>query len=58
MFKFVVAIMSTLLVLSFGLAQNSGGSSGGTKDVGNVADSGLVLITTRDPNPNSEKSAD
>lgn len=32
-----------------GSAQSGGTQSGGIKDVGNVADSGLILITTRDP---------
>lgn len=38
------------LVFTFGAAQESGGqASGGTEDVGNVADEGLILVTTRDP---------
>lgn len=45
-------IFATLfsLAFTFGFAQESGGQmSGGTEDVGNVANSGLILITTRDP---------
>lgn len=49
MFKFTLAVMSVLLLLPIAAAQTSGGASGGTEDVGNVADTGLILITTRDP---------
>lgn len=39
-------LLVTTLTLSLSFAQNSGG---GESDVGNVADTGLILITTRDP---------
>ena len=51
-----VVFLGTLfaLALSFGLAQETGGTqTGGTQsggaEVGNVAESGLILISTRDP---------
>jgi len=47
--KLALAISSVFLLLPLASAQNSGGASGGTEDVGNVADTGLILITTRDP---------
>ncbi len=49
MLKLALAISSVFLLLPLASAQNSGGASGGTADVGNVTDSGLILITTRDP---------
>lgn len=39
-------LLAAALIFPIALAQNSGG---GESDVGNVADTGLVLITTRDP---------
>ena len=42
----VSLLFATALTLSFSFAQNSGG---GESDVGNVSDTGLILITTRDP---------
>ena len=53
MFKLALVVMSVSLILSFGSAQNSGGANSGGgnagSDVGNVANSGLILISTRDP---------
>lgn len=46
--KLVFLFSMVALTLPFGLAQETGGAQSGG-EVGNVAESGLILITTRDP---------